>query len=168
VFLGTCEIKKREEEIMKIALLTLMASALLMAHDGQDKNAPAKKTKSTQAASSTSIPAGATQIEPGLYRYTDSKGKIWLYRNTPFGISKWEEDYARRSAVKDTTTPTTVTDLGDSVKFERKMPFGTNTWVKKKTDLTDEEKGILAASKNAEPAGDSQAKPQTGKATEKQ
>ena len=39
----------------------------------------------------TTIPAGAKLVEPNLYRYTDSNGKTWKYRQTPFGFSKWEE-----------------------------------------------------------------------------
>jgi hypothetical protein len=90
-----------------------------------------------------SIPAGARQVEPNLYRYTDSSGKTWNYRQTPFGISRWEEKStpaaesapAKREAV-------VVTDLGDSYRFEQKTPFGNSTWVRKKSDLTDEEKAL--------------------------
>jgi len=35
------------------------------------------------------------------------------------------------------------------VKFERQTPFGTTKWEKNKTDLTDDERAILAAQKPA-------------------
>ena len=36
-----------------------------------------------------------------------------------------------------------MTDLGDSVRFERKIPFGISTWVSKKNELTDGEQAML-------------------------
>jgi hypothetical protein len=103
-------------------------------------------------------------VEPFTYRYTDTNGKTWMYRQTPFGLSKWEE-----SSIPEPQTPAAksepviVTDLGDSVRFEKKTPFGAGTWVRKKTELTDEEKAIVAgqpepsnpapASSDSKPAG---------------
>lgn len=92
-----------------------------------------------------SIPPGATQVEPNLYRTTDSSGKTWNYRQTPFGISKWEEKSAPApapEAASGKSEPVVVTDLGDSYRFERKTPFGQSTWVRKKSELTDEEKAL--------------------------
>ena len=40
---------------------------------------------------------------------------------------------------------------GDVVRFERKTPFGTAKWEKKKSELTDDERRILAQ-QNAKPA----------------
>jgi hypothetical protein len=37
-----------------------------------------------------------------------------------------------------------VRDLGDSVEFQRRTPFGISKWVSKKTDLNDDEKELLA------------------------
>src|SRR4051812_2926222 len=34
------------------------------------------------------VPEGAVQIEPYAYSYTDAEGKEWLYRRTPFGVSR--------------------------------------------------------------------------------
>jgi hypothetical protein len=104
------------------------------------KPAPDPKAK----AQSQAIPAGATLVEPNLYRYTDSSGKTWNYRQTPFGISKWEEaaSPAAQGIPQAKAEPALVTDLGDSYRFERKTPFGTSTWVHKKSELTDEEKAL--------------------------
>jgi hypothetical protein len=37
-----------------------------------------------------------------------------------------------------------MTDLGDSVQFQRPTPFGPQKWVRKKSELTDDEKAALA------------------------
>jgi hypothetical protein len=111
--------------------------------------APTPEQKAKAQAQTQPIPAGATLVEPNLYRYTDSSGKTWNYRQTPFGISKWEETSAPPpTPVKN--EPTVVTDLGDSYRFEKKTPFGTSSWVRKKSELTGEEKGLV---------GDQQANP---------
>jgi hypothetical protein len=96
-----------------------------------------------------SIPAGATQVEPYLYRYQDKDGKKWLYRQTPFGIVKME-DKAPAAAVEDRSNPVVVKDQGESVKFEKKTPFGLQSWTRKKTDLTDDEKALIEDSRNTE------------------
>jgi hypothetical protein len=112
---------------------------------------PTPEQRAKAQAQTQPIPAGATLVEPNLYRYTDSGGKTWNYRQTPFGISKWEETSAPPPPpVKN--EPTVVTDLGDSYRFEKKTPFGASTWVRKKSELTDEEKALTAnpqASSNA-------------------
>jgi hypothetical protein len=112
----------------------------------QKKPMPQKPAK-TQPAATQSIPAGAKLVESGLYRYTDSSGKTWNYRQTPFGISKWEETSAPapqpEPSAKD---PVVVKDLGDSYRFEKKTPFGQSSWTRKKSELTDEEKAYTEQS----------------------
>jgi len=116
-----------------------------------DPKATGQKAKAQPVAQT--IPAGARLVEPNLYQYTDSSGKTWNYRQTPFGISKWEETPgAAQPATPPAATPSTqtkpdpvvVTDLGDSYRFERKTPFGASIWVRKKSDLNNEEKGLAA------------------------
>jgi hypothetical protein len=103
------------------------------------KPSPAKTEPPVQV-----IPAGATLVEPNLYRYTDSDGKTWNYRQTPFGISKWEESSTPPAQPAAKSDPVVVTDLGDSVRFEKKTPFGGSTWVRRKVELTDEERALVA------------------------
>jgi hypothetical protein len=113
-------------------------------------NKPAPDQKEKAQSQTQSIPAGATQVEPNLYRYTDSDGKTWNYRQTPFGISRWEEKPASSQLSSQATPqaspaksdPVAVTDQGDSYRFEKKTPFGTSTWVRKKTELNAEEKAL--------------------------
>lgn len=105
-------------------------------------------------AQNASIPAAATQTSPNLYRYTDESGKTWLYSRTPFGISKREDKPATPPSPTYESQLVTVTDLGDSVRFERKVPFGITTWVSKKSELTDGEQAMLLREqmKNQSPA----------------
>jgi hypothetical protein len=93
----------------------------------------------------TAIPAGATEVEPNVYRVTDSSGKTWMYRQTPFGISRYEDTPASAPQTPAASEPVAVTDLGDSVRFEKKTAFGPSQWVRKKTELTDDEKALVAS-----------------------
>lgn len=102
----------------------------------------APKPATPNVAATLSIPSGATEVEPYLYRYQDKDGKKWLYRQTPFGIVK-TEDKPAAPVVEDNSNPVAVTDQGDSVKFTKKTPFGVQTWTRKKTDLSDEEKALI-------------------------
>jgi hypothetical protein len=168
--------------MMKTIAVTLFVAALGFAQSQSGSTTPAKKDKAKTAApaqKSTAqykkpapppaavpspeqrakaqaqtqpIPAGATLVEPNLYRYTDSNGKTWNYRQTPFGVSKWEESGTAPQPTPVKNEPTVVTDLGDSYRFEKKTPFGASTWVRKKSELTDEERALTAdpqASSNA-------------------
>ncbi len=127
--------------MIKTLTLTLIAAALLAAQDQPNKNAPPRKPASAQKTQPVTIPLQATQVGPNVYRYTDAKGKVWMYARTPFGISKWEEIPATQET--DDQSLTTVTDLGDSVRFERKTPFGVSQSVRKKRELTDDEKALV-------------------------
>lgn len=106
-----------------------------------------KKGKTAPARPVVTIPKDAVQSPDGTYSYTDKDGKKWTYAKTPFGVVK--------TASADTpgsTDPapvdsgsTKAVDKGDTVRFERASPFGTVSWEKKKSDLTDGERQILDA-----------------------
>jgi hypothetical protein len=131
------------------------------ARDHQTKK-PQKAAQPQKAAPNTPlIPPGATQVEPNLYRSTDAQGKTWLYRRTPFGVSKWEDTPSPQAAVPDDAL-VTVSDLGDQVQFERKTPFGSTKWIRNKSELTNDEKALLARERQPAPA------PAGNKAAEKQ
>lgn len=129
---------------MKTIMLLTLVSTLGAAQDRSSAVAVANKTAASSA--TPGIPKGATEVEPNLFRYADAHGKFWFARVTPFGISAWEDKPALSVPVieaKDSPPPKT-TDLGDSIRFEKKSPFGETTWVKKKSELTDEERDWLA------------------------
>ena len=109
--------------------------------------APIRKATPAPAASSgiQGIPAGAVKIDENTYRMQEKDGKVWLYRRNPFGVSKIEEKEASKMGrtLTPTETPATVSDLGDSYRFERAGPFGAKTWTKKKSELNDDERSII-------------------------
>ena len=141
---------------MKIVILALMGAAVLLAQDKDTKqsqdNKQSKdaskseppKTAPSEVPRSPQIPKEAIRVEPNLYRLVDAQGKTWFYRQLPFGVSKYEDKPAEPTAVSEQPAAI-VRDLGDSVEFQRKTPFGTSKWIRKKADLTEEEKGLIAA-----------------------
>jgi hypothetical protein len=127
-----------------------------------EKAQPAKKNAAKPAASAVrtapqaavrtappaavTIPAGAVEIEPYLFRHTATDGKVWLYRKTPFGITKMEEaarEEAQRAQKAVPAPHVRVTEDGDTIRFERNTPMGKHTWEKKRAELTTEEKQWL-------------------------
>ena len=40
------------------------------------------------ATAETSIPKDAVEVESGVYKYTDSTGKTYTYKKSPFGVVK--------------------------------------------------------------------------------
>jgi hypothetical protein len=124
--------------------------------NGQKATAAGPKKPAPAPQAVTSIPDGAKLVEPNTYRFTDSNGKTWMYKQTPFGISRWE-DVPTPASQPAASEPTTITDLGDSFRFERKTAFGPSQWVRKKSELTQEEKALVA-SQHDEPASAATAK----------
>ncbi|HTW67144.1 MAG TPA: hypothetical protein VME17_21140 [Bryobacteraceae bacterium] len=130
----------------------------------QKSKASAEKSAAAQKANPpvTAIPGGAKLIEPNLYRYTDSNGKTWMYRQTPFGISRWEDTPNLAPHPAPASEPVSVTDLGDSVRFERQTAFGPSQWVRKKSELTEEEKALVANQQDKQAAqGEKQSEKKT-------
>jgi hypothetical protein len=93
------------------------------------------------------IPKDAVQTTPGFYRWTDKDGKVWTYRRTPFGVTRWPPIrwICGRDAVDKHNAAagrTTAVEAGDSIRFEQATPFGKRTWVRKKTELNETERKI--------------------------
>lgn len=129
----------------------LLWSSLLLALSVSQLPADDRKSAPSSA---VSLPSGATEVSPGVWRNTEKNGKTYLYRRTPFGLSKLED--SPTPTATQASSPSTVTaakpevqakDLGDNVRFEAKSPFGPRVWQKRKSELTDEEKEWLAKSK---------------------
>jgi len=89
------------------------------------------------------VPAGAVAVESNLYRYTDAEGKTWIYRRTPFGVTRAE---ARSVAPQrpEAWDNTKAWDDGDAVRFERPGPFGVYRWRTRKSDLDAAEQAFWA------------------------
>jgi hypothetical protein len=127
---------------MKSLIATVMLCALAIGAPAADK----KKAKPTPQA--VTIPQDAVANPDGTYNYTDKQGKKWKYVKTPFGVMKQaapDADAAGAAASNPAPAPgaTKAIDKGDTVRFERSSPFGTMSWEKKKSELTDDERHIL-------------------------
>jgi hypothetical protein len=132
---------------LKICTLLMVCVAVAMA---ADKPAPKKAKSAPNRVQEITIPAGAVEVEPYTYRYTDAQGKKWIYRKTPFGISRAEDkavedpkavDPKKEENARLIDTTTAVED-GDTVRFERPGPFGVTKWQRKKTELNEVEHAV--------------------------
>jgi hypothetical protein len=105
------------------------------------------------------IPASAVKQPDGNYRYVDEKGTAWIYRNTPFGVSRATEAAVKANAAmaqaasatapsgsakpaQDRDEKVTAVANGDTIQFARPTPFGVTRWSKNKSDLTPDEQKI--------------------------
>jgi hypothetical protein len=121
---------------MKLWIAILAAAAGLTA--AAEKNTrPAAKP----AAAALTVPPGAQQIDPGTWRYQD-QGKTWIYRQTPFGLSRFEEKPAESPA-----SPATAEWIS------RQTPFGTARVENHPADTAESK----ALAEKAEKAADTQA-----------
>jgi hypothetical protein len=131
-----------------MAILTLASMAATAAEQSRKSTKEAKavtKAAPRQAVvrpPETEVPAGAKEIEPNLYRYTDPQGKTWIYKRTLFGLMKHEETAEERAAAGRVAPPPDdglkVVEDGETLRFSRPTPFGESRWTRKKTDPLDE------------------------------
>jgi hypothetical protein len=131
---------------MKSTILALLLIGLVSAADKppEKKSAPAAAKERA-----ITVPAGAVEVEPYTYRYTDPDGKKWLYRKTPFGVMRMEdkpvspEDAKKAQDEKDRLIQSTsAVEDGDSVRFTRQTPFGRSEWRRTKTQLNEVEQAV--------------------------
>jgi len=130
--------------ILRIAMLGVVVLTALQAQQAgvkaaNTKSAQKKATSQKSAPLAVGIPAGAREIEPNTYAYTDKDGKKWIYRRTPFGIVRIE-DKPQPKPAEDATHDVKVTEDGDVLHFESQTPFGPAKWSRKKTELDDSER----------------------------
>src|ERR1035438_4045060 len=140
---------------MKLFFAVLVS---VLALSAQDPQAPKKETpkaaakaapKVTDASKPMPIPGAAVLGADGDYHYADPQGKKWIYRKTPFGVTRME-DTPERSAAKAAAVSGAgikATEDGDMVRFERLGPFGLWKWEKKKSELDETEKAALENSR---------------------
>ena len=136
---------------MKSTILVLSFLGLACfaaAADQKSDKKPAAKAATTKAVAIT-IPSDAVEVAPYTYRSIDPQGKAWIYRKTPFGISRTEDkppsadDTKKIQDSKDQLIQaTSAVEDGDSIRFVRNSPFGRTEWQKKKTDLNEVEQTV--------------------------
>ena len=132
---------------MKLKICTLLMVCVAAAI-AADKAAPKKAKPAPNKVQEITIPPGAVEVEPYAYRFTDAQGKRWIYRKTPFGISRAEdkavggvEDPKKEENARLIDSTTAVED-GETVRFERPGPFGVAKWQRKKTELNEVEHAV--------------------------
>jgi hypothetical protein len=134
---------------MKLLVVFSIFGVLLSASEGQTKK-PAPPPKVIKP---LEIPKGAVETEPGTFRHTDAAGKKWVYRKTPFGVSRMEEKGAgaaaepAKPAAADSYQNVRAFEEGDSIRFERPGPFGVSQWKTKKSDLNASERAVWTREK---------------------
>jgi hypothetical protein len=132
--------------MMKLTILALLMIGLASAAGAADQPTKKKAAPAPAKIREITVPAGAVEIEPYTYRYTDPNGKSWLYRKTPFGVMRAEEkpvsaeDAKKAQDEKDRLIESTsAVEDGDSVRFARQTPFGRSEWRRTKTQLNEVE-----------------------------
>jgi hypothetical protein len=139
---------------MKLFFVVCISALALSAAAPQDQKKSASATpkaaaktppKQVDASKPMPIPSDAVLGEDGDYHYTDSQGKKWIYRKTPFGVTRLEDSPERAAAKAAAANGAGIkaTEDGDIVRFERLGPFGMWKWEKKKSELDDTEKAAL-------------------------
>jgi hypothetical protein len=152
--------------IALIAVFTLPVLAQTQASNASTAKttATAKKNNKKKAGAAASqpsaqvtIPKGAV-LDPkdGTYHYKDKNGRKWVYMMTPMGASRWEDKGDSGKAASSGQFPSSnrfsddrnlkAIDQGETVKFVRTTPFGPQTWTKKKSELTEDERAMLSDS----------------------
>jgi hypothetical protein len=141
------QIEKETE--MRLIFAVFASAMILAASDPQSAKKttppPAKQIKPVE------IPKGAVETEPGTFRYTDSDGKKWIYRKTPWGVARLEDkpvDPATQPP-SDPAAGIKAVEDGDVVHFERPGPFGDYKWQKKISELDESERAALERARAA-------------------
>lgn len=131
-----------------LAVLTILA-ATAAADDMRATNRRKIETPKPTKVQAITIPKDAVQINPNTYHYTDPAGKKWIYSKTPFGISRVEdkglspedEKKAQEDMARQIESTKAVED-GDSIRFERALPFGVTRWQRNKGELNEMERAV--------------------------
>ena len=139
---------------MKLFLVVCVSALALSAAAPQAQKKSATATPKTAAKTAPkagdaskpmAIPPDAVLGEDGDYHYTDPQGKKWIYRKTPFGVTRLDDSPERDAAKAAAASGAGIkaTEDGDIVRFERLGPFGVWKWEKKKSELDETEKAAL-------------------------
>ncbi len=85
------------------------------------------------------LPAGATKIGPYRWRYSDAQGKVWIYRDTPFGLTRTPD----QKPLEEVAPPSwKAVRVGDQIQFERPTPFGGMRWTKTEDQFNSLERKV--------------------------
>jgi hypothetical protein len=121
------------------------ADASKPAESSKSPAEPAEPPRVVYTPSKPKPPEGAVEIKPGLWRLVEKDGKVWHYRQTPFGLAKFDPNETPTESEEE-LIGVVAFDKGDSVEFQRKTPFGTTKWTKKKSEMTGPERNAFERS----------------------
>src|SRR2546423_15611922 len=88
-------------KIVILAALSVMAAGAEEKARGTVAPAATRKAAAKKTAappSELTLPPGAVQVSSGTYTFTDAKGTKWIYRQTPFGLTRAEEKPGQAAA----------------------------------------------------------------------
>lgn len=135
-----------------IGALALTTAVLGAEEAKKSKTVTAKAAKLAPAAKpapALTVPEDAERIAEHTYRKREANGKVYIYRRTPFGVSRVEEGSVQQAMPSQPKSELiTAIEDGDTVRFERPGPFGKSVWTRKKSELTAEERSIVEKQKN--------------------
>lgn len=109
------------------------------------RDKPAPKAKPGAAAA---LPADAEKVAEGVWRARDAQGRTWIYKRTPFGLTRYEESAPRQEAAAGPAGLRVREADGSRIVFEKKTPFGVRTWTKSPEELDSEERQALEEWRN--------------------
>ncbi len=129
---------------MMKTLVLLCLIAPLAATAGQQAGAKTRKPASqasakAQKASAETVPADAVLIGPGSWEWTAPDGKVWTYKQTPFGLRRAPRQTEAAPESAKPSSGLTAKEEGDLVRFEHMTPFGKRTWTRKKDEMNEAE-----------------------------
>jgi hypothetical protein len=164
--------------ILTISAVLVAASSAQEKKTSKDQKAEAKETEKTETETPPQrrqkplqIPTDAKEIRPGLWRWVDKSGQPWIYWNSPFGVARSPEEPGKEIKPATQAAPeqsgsagpdgavevdgVTIIEEGDSIRFERRTPFGVSKLAKKKSELTAEERRLWERARALKSAGSS-------------
>jgi len=116
-----------------VAVLIALGLAALIA-GAQEKSSGAAGAKGKSA-------AREKKESPAPKRVTGPDGKTYVIRQTPFGDVKVEEKPEDAKA-REPRADFRAFEEGDNIRFEKPTPFGVARWVRKKSELDDDERAV--------------------------
>ncbi|HYM13023.1 MAG TPA: hypothetical protein VEU62_19950 [Bryobacterales bacterium] len=123
---------------MKLAVTILLIGCALAAEEPPPASKSAAKTAAKGTAASDAAPKSAT----GATKVVQTPFGPSLRAATP-DDSREEAEKRHQEAVASPLLK--IEESGDTVTFRRRTPFGDQVWKKKRSELTDLEKEMIAA-----------------------
>jgi len=158
---------------MRFIVFVLATGVLLAQESPPAAKAPEKRSAAEQRrrAPAAKPPAGGQRLElpkdaeetaPFTWRWTDKEGKRWIYRQTPFGLVRYQERETESAAEPGSGGRPALEayEEGEQVRFERLTPFGKQRWYRNKSELEGEEREAWQRSRQRGAPPASEGKPE--------